>query len=85
MQNVGLQKLRNCPFCGGKAILVRDAKREIYGSDRYMTGVAIGCDTCTVNMFYGSEKRAIEAWNRRADEQIHGMEKASRKRISICQ
>ena len=61
-------ELKRCPFCGGEAILVHDAKREIYGTDRYMTGVAIGCNTCTVNMLYGSEKRVIEAWNRRANE-----------------
>lgn len=66
MQNVGLQKLRNCPFCGGEARLVHNATRKYYGMDGYMTGVAIGCSTCNVIMFYGSEKLAVEAWNRRA-------------------
>ncbi len=61
--------IKPCPFCGGEAMLVHNATRKIYGTDRYMTGVAIGCDTCTVNMFFGSEKLAIEAWNRRTSEQ----------------
>lgn len=60
-------KLKPCPFCGGEARLLRNAKRKIYGKDEYRTGVVAYCNVCEARMFYGSEKLALEAWNRRAD------------------
>ena len=59
-------KLKPCPFCGGEARLLLNAKRKIYGKDEYRTGVVACCNVCEARMFYGSEKLAIEAWNRRA-------------------
>lgn len=59
-------KLKPCPFCGGEARLVLNAKRKIYGKDEYRTGVVACCNVCEARMFYGSEKLAIEAWNRRS-------------------
>jgi Lar family restriction alleviation protein len=58
-------KLKPCPFCGGEARLLLNAKRKIYGKDEYRTGVVACCNVCEARMFYGSEKLAIEAWNRR--------------------
>ena len=63
-----LDALKPCPFCGGEARLMRNAKRKIYGKDEYRTGVVACCNVCEARMFYGSEKLAIEAWNRRAGE-----------------
>lgn len=60
--------LRKCPFCGGEARLIRNARRKIYGKDEYRVGVVACCDVCEARMFYGSEKLAIEAWNRRSGE-----------------
>ena len=62
-------KLNPCPFCGGSAIL----------NDRFRPSVAnrkmywVSCRKCAVtqsclyNSGYNSKKKAIEAWNRRAD------------------
>lgn len=61
--------LRKCPFCGGEARLIRNARRKIYGKDEYRVGVVACCDVCEARMFYGSEKLAIEAWNRRAENE----------------
>lgn len=61
-------KLRECPFCGGEARLIRNARRKIYGKDEYRVGVVACCNVCEARMFYGSEKLAIEAWNRRSGE-----------------
>ena len=59
--------LRKCPFCGGEARLIRNARRKIYGKDEYRVGVVACCNVCEARMFYGSEKLAVEAWNRRAE------------------
>lgn len=59
-----MSKLKQCPFCGGEAILVHNAVRKnVWGRD--VRGTVIGCDNCQATMFYQSEKLAIEAWNRR--------------------
>ena len=60
--------LRKCPFCDGEARLIRNARRKIYGKDEYRVGVVACCNVCEAKMFYGSEKLAIEAWNRRANK-----------------
>ena len=62
------EELKPCPFCGGEARLLLNAKRKIYGKAEYRTGVVACCNVCEARMCYGSEKLAIEAWNRRADE-----------------
>lgn len=61
-------KLKPCPFCGGEARLLLNAKRKIYGKDEYRTGVVVCCNVCEARMFYGSENLAIEAWNRRVED-----------------
>lgn len=52
-------KLKPCPFCGGKAS-VKDYLKVKY---------AVGCDTggCLASLFpYDTIEEAIAAWNRRA-------------------
>ena len=63
-----MNELKPCPFCGGEARLLLNAKRKIYGKDEYRTGVVACCNVCEARMFYGSEKLAIEAWNRRVSD-----------------
>ena len=64
-----MSDLKPCPFCGGEARLLLNAKRKIYGTDEYRTGVVACCNVCEARMFYGSEKLTIEAWNRRSQPQ----------------
>ena len=50
--------LRNCPFCGGEAIMkapcgIEDSRR------------AIECDQCGNVIEYFDEKEAVECWNAR--------------------
>lgn len=63
-----MDKLKLCPFCGGKAFLAHGAKRKIYGKDEYRTGTAVYCGVCEARMFYANPKLAVEAWNRRAND-----------------
>lgn len=62
------KELKPCPFCGGEARLLLNAKRKIYGKDEYRTGVVACCNVCEARMFYGTKKLAIDSWNRRTGE-----------------
>ena len=67
MQNKEYQKLRNCPFCGGKALLSHDH-----------AGIGasyVRCEKCGLESirFYqsfahASDEKAVEYWNRRAGD-----------------
>lgn len=73
MQSKEYQKLRECPFCGGKAMLINVPSIGI---------VYIQCGSCTAAVgrrrrsvstmigreFFTNKKEAIEAWNRRHDD-----------------
>lgn len=58
------QKLKSCPFCGGKARMVI---APLMGTRAFI------CDKCGADvMFYGAEKdtqKAVNAWNRRANDE----------------
>lgn len=65
-----MAELKPCPFCGGEANLVphkffsqRTQKWEI---DCY----GVECKNCRTSsyQFWGCEKHAITAWNRRAED-----------------
>ena len=61
MQN----KLKPCPFCGGKAYKKRNW--DFDGNDIY----GIHCENCNAQTEYRcSEQEAIEAWNRRVYEKM---------------
>jgi len=56
-------KLKPCPFCGGKAEIIKCLRRGI--SITYT--VSCGAGGCMANISYcPSEDAAIKAWNRRA-------------------
>lgn len=66
-----MYKLKPCPFCGGKAAVMR-------GQCEGETTVAVVCQTCRTGIFraksviwegwkYKNEADAVEAWNRRAE------------------
>lgn len=62
MQKNELQKLRNCPFCGGEA--------EVVGNE-YFVDVScahVDCRGYAASLMYNNKKEAIEAWNRRAED-----------------
>ena len=60
-------ELKCCPFCGGKARLVR---APMFGTCAFICGNKdCGADV----MFYGAEadtKKAKERWNRRQNDEI---------------
>ena len=52
-------KLKPCPFCGGKAILSEDKRTDVY---------SVFCNECyTETSLQCTEQEAIEAWNRRVE------------------
>jgi len=60
-----MQKLKLCPFCGGKPY----SARWTDGIENLMVGVfQVRCD-CGVSGAerYGNEEEAITAWNRRSN------------------
>lgn len=57
-------KLKPCPFCGGEACVVYDAKRKSVDG-KQIIGTVVGCTVCNATMFYMNSRLAIEAWNRR--------------------
>ena len=59
MQSKDYQKLLNCPFCGGEAILESNKLR-------YGTIYSAYCQKCGAEITGFSEHEAVAAWNRRA-------------------
>lgn len=62
-------ELRPCPFCGGRAALRHDSVGINETSFVQCTNFecAIKGKCYQVNARYSSDKKAAEAWNRRAD------------------
>ncbi len=58
-------KLKPCPFCGGEAKMLEEYDVMI-GKTYYF----VECTECTGTIFSGeiNEKEAIEAWNRRVND-----------------
>lgn len=62
--------LKPCPFCGGDASIGKNIKmKNYYGED--IVGSVAYCTVCNAEMFCKSERIAIIAWNRRANEQTN--------------
>lgn len=53
------QKLKPCPFCGGKVIVIIDGYADV--------GCWVKCENCGATAGQGSElhEEAIKAWDRR--------------------
>lgn len=77
-----MTELKPCPFCGGKAVLFQipyNTTEELHKHPKWFWNNpgwwTIGCETdgCIANfnhemmLFLGS-KQAVDAWNRRADD-----------------
>lgn len=61
MQN----ELKSCPFCGGEAVL--GTWRDEY---KCLNPSVVHCSGCHVETkVYPRKKEAIEAWNRRANDE----------------
>ena len=59
-----MDKLKPCPFCGGKASLV-----TAHNKDLTWLRYHVKCDGClTTTDNYKKAEHAIEAWNRRASD-----------------
>lgn len=63
MPNNDYQRLRNCPFCGGKAEIKANYSQTCFGNPTYI----VGCFNCCIAERSYFKNTAIEAWNRRAD------------------
>ena len=61
-----MEKLKPCPFCGSEAYVTRHI---FFGTDDTF-GVICKNGKCYTSgwQFYGTEKDAVEAWNRRASD-----------------
>lgn len=58
-----MTELKSCPFCGGKAKLIRRPIDEDY----YVKCENAGWSCNATTLFYNNEEDAIEEWNKRAD------------------
>lgn len=59
-----MPKLKPCPFCGGKAFLIKS--KDFTGRSIYQ----VYCPATTVQAkttWFDTEKEAVEAWNRRTE------------------
>ena len=60
-----MKKLRDCPFCGGKAGCVNNVLNDHEGNALW----SVMCGECgLVHMGYSLKKEAIGAWNTRAND-----------------
>ena len=66
-KRINMEELKNCPFCGGKAIL---RKRR---PDHIMNGKSFVCCTECKNKtgYYEKEQDAINAWNIRVESSLN--------------
>ena len=60
-----MDKLRECPFCGGWAHPVRDVDEECY---------LVICSSCFARTVGDTLEEAISAWNRRTTPEWDGQE-----------
>lgn len=63
-----MAELKPCPFCGGEAAIVHQAKRKVFGLETYVYGNCAYCTNCDAQIF-SSINKAAEMWNRRERRQ----------------
>lgn len=57
-----MSEIKECPFCGGEAYVVKDETQQLYKW-------RVECSCCFANTDNFFEmKKAVEAWNRREDK-----------------
>ena len=59
-----MDELKQCPFCGGEAILRKNRYCEGY----YVTCLSHNCSMIIATCQRETKEEAIEAWNRRASD-----------------
>lgn len=61
----------NCPFCGGKAIAyyIEPHIHEFAYMPDYKGGGFVECSECTAIISAETKENAIEAWNRRVNDE----------------
>ena len=64
-------ELKPCPFCGSEEIQVRKVT-GMFGRSAYArTRKYVLCEKCRARTFdYATKPLAIEAWNRRANDEV---------------
>lgn len=64
------KELKPCPFCGGEAKLVPHTFFSEKTKKFETNCFGVQCKKCQTSgfQFWGCEKHAIEAWNRRAEK-----------------
>lgn len=62
------EKLKPCPFCGGEAVV--ECHDEDYGDDWIVSCINLDgeCEITPHTKFYETKQEAIEAWNRRSNQ-----------------
>ena len=67
-------KLKPCPFCGGNAKLITSAPSKLFSDEGETIHFKVKCDAddtgcigAFVNLWEITKERAIEKWNRRAE------------------
>lgn len=66
-----MSEIKPCPFCGGEDIIVRPAPKPFLG-DYKRTYKFAQCRYCLARTGeYGTEPKAIEAWNRRVQDETN--------------
>lgn len=64
-----MTELKPCPFCGGEDL---DVHVGVSVGRRHEC-VTITCNDCVGSIYGGTEERAIEAWNTRAERTCHNL------------
>ena len=77
-----MNKLKPCPFCGRKAELGHTEKDSEYGETAfvYCTNCGANGKMIEISPKYGADGKAIEAWNRRVNEDAPTADVVERKK-----
>lgn len=55
-----MEKLKKCPFCGGEA--------KFYKVNDFVRRYVVKCTKCDIRIVRCGKEKAIESWDRRAEE-----------------
>lgn len=62
-----MDELKPCPFCGGEAEVQKAKSTSYFGRKLPYKVKCKRCHCALAYQFFGTEKDATKAWNRRAD------------------